>query len=106
MGNPHASSLKGLRNLWQTSQQMLQTAGIFSTYQLRAMGSAAAFFAVQKSGYASKPSLNLLCALEGALTGRDWKEIANDSHIKLTLLMQLDDLKKWNPVSEAQNLAR
>ena len=106
MENSQASSLQGLRNLGETSQKMLQTAGIFSTDQLRAIGSAAAFFRVQESGDASKPSLNLLWALEGALTGRDWKEIANDSHIRLNLLMQLDDLKKWNPVSEAQNLVR
>ena len=100
-------SFAGLRNLGVRSKQMLKTAGILSAEQLQKIGSVAAFFAVQQSNAASKPSLNLLWALEGALSCRDWKDIANDSHIKLVLLMQLDDLKKQTSFTPAhQNSIR
>lgn len=90
-----SDSFSGFRNLGLRSKQMLKTAGILSAEQLQKTGSVAAFFAVQQSAApAAQPSLNLLWALEGALSCRDWKEIANDSHTKLALLMQLDDLKK------------
>ena len=63
-----------LRNLGPRSQQMLATAGIMTEKQLRALGSGHAFLAVKRAG--CTPSLNLLWAIEGALTDRDWKEVA------------------------------
>ena len=53
---------------------MLEAAGLRSKDRLRAMGSVAAFAAVKRAG--NTPSLKLLWALEGALTDRDWKEVA------------------------------
>lgn len=76
-----------LRNLGKASSQMLEAAGIQSESQLRAMGSVAAYVAVKKAG--CTPSLNLLWALEGALTDRDWKEVSRDD--RMSLLVQLDD---------------
>ena len=65
---------------------MLANAGIVSDAQLKAMGAVAAFIAVKRAG--GKPSLNLLWALEGALTNRDWKEVARRD--RLSLLTQLE----------------
>jgi DNA transformation protein and related proteins len=51
------------------------------------MGSIAAFVAVERAGLG--PSLNLLWALEGALTGRRWKEVVRAD--RTVLLLLLDD---------------
>ena len=53
------------------------------------MGAAAAFVAIKRAGL--KPSLNLLWALEGALTDRDWRQVANDD--RLSLLSQVEFLE-------------
>lgn len=66
---------------------MLLAAGIRSVEQLQVMGSVAAYNAVRDAG--CSPSLNFLWALEGALTDRDWKEVARNE--RSALLMQLDD---------------
>lgn len=75
-----------MRNLGPRSREMLAKAGIVSDAQLKAMGAVAAFIAVKRAG--GKPSLNLLWALEGALTNRDWKEVAKRD--RLSLLTQLE----------------
>lgn len=82
-----------LRNLGKRSQEMLAAAGIETECQLRAKGAAGAFVAVKRAGHA--PSLNLLWAIEGALTDRDWKEIAKND--RLSLLTQVEMLEKENP---------
>ena len=79
-----------LRNLGQHSQEKLATAGIKTESQLRAKGSAAAFVAVMRAG--CTPSLNLLWAIEGALTDRHWKEVAKND--RLSLLNQVEILEK------------
>ena len=48
------------------------------------------YIAVKAAG--CKPSLNLLWAIEGALTDRDWKEISRDE--RTSLLIQLDDYER------------
>jgi len=75
-----------MRNLGSRSREMLAKAGIVSDAQLKAMGAVAAFIADKRAG--GKPSLNLLWALEGALTNRDWKEVARED--RLSLLTQLE----------------
>ena len=79
-----------LRNLGQASSKMLASAGILSEEQLRDMGSVSAYIAVKAAGF--KPSLNLLWAIEGALTDRDWKEVSRSE--KTSLLIQLDDYER------------
>ena len=80
-----------VRNLGLKSAKMLAKAGIDSEIQLRRFGAAKAFLAVKRSG--GSPSLNLLWAIEGALTGRDWKEVAKND--RLRLLTQLEDAEDW-----------
>jgi len=82
-----------LRNLGRHSQEMLAAAGIRTEGQLRKMGAAEAFIAVKRAGCA--PSLNLLWAIEGALTDRDWKAVAKND--RLSLLTQVEIPEKENP---------
>lgn len=79
-----------LRNIGKVSVSMLEAAGITTETQLREKGAAAAFIAIRGAGYA--PSLNLLWALEGALTQRDWKDVAKND--RFSLLTQVETLEK------------
>jgi len=73
---------------------MLKAAGIETESQLRSKGAAATFVAVKRAG--CTPSLNLLWAIEGALTDRDWKEVAKKTD-RLSLLTQVEILEKEKP---------
>jgi len=77
---------------------MLAKAGIETDAQLEACGSIATFLAVKRAG--CNPSLNLLWALEGAITDRDWKDVAR--HDRLSLLIQLEDAEKLVNQQETQ----
>ena len=79
-----------LRNLGFASLAMLDGAGIKTAAQLRELGAVAAYVAVKRSG--ATPSLNLLWALEGALTDRNWLDVAADD--RMALLLQLEDYEK------------
>lgn len=82
-----AAPLASLQNLGPRSAQMLTHAGITSPEQLRALGSVAAFARVKRSD--AHASLNLLWALEGALTGEPWQEVARKH--RTSLLLALDE---------------
>lgn len=91
-------SLRTLPNLGPASERMLGAASIHTPSQLRALGAVRAFQAVRQAGH--QPSLNLLWALEGALTNRDWNAVAR--HERTALLMQLDDWGRSCPGDSAQ----
>lgn len=75
-----------MRNLGPASAWMLSAAGINSVATLQALGSVAAYRRVLQSG--QKASLNLLWALEGALTDRAWQDVARED--RLTLMLRID----------------
>lgn len=82
-------AIASLPNLGPKSQDMLAAAGIADLAELRALGSVAAYArvkAVQPSA-----SLNLLWALEGALTGARWQDVAKDD--RTSLLLQLEHVQ-------------
>lgn len=81
-------ALSDLRNLGPKSQEMLTKAGIDTTVKLRKLGAVRAF--ARTKAACPNASLNLLWALEGALTGRDWKAVAESD--RASLLMALDDV--------------
>jgi DNA transformation protein len=83
-------ALEQLRNPGTASLRMLAAAGISSDADLRALGSVAAYLAVKRTG--AHTSLNLLWALEGALTGRDWRVVARQ--VRTGLLLHLDDMAR------------
>jgi DNA transformation protein len=65
---------------------MLTAAGIHNVAQLRKLGAVAAYVAVKHR--TSSASLNLLWALEGALTGLPWQTVARDHRTSLLLAME------------------
>jgi len=81
---------KYYRNLGPKSKLMLAKAGIETDAQLMACGSITAYLAVKRAG--CSPGLNLLWALEGALSNRDWKDVARND--RLSLFMQFEDAEK------------
>jgi DNA transformation protein and related proteins len=81
-----------LRGLGPASIRMFQQAGIDSARELRAMGSVAAYMRVR--GVVPNVSLNLLYAIEGALTDRDWREVAKTD--RLSLALQCEDWLRAN----------
>lgn len=69
---------------------MLARAGIHTVDDLRKAGAVQAYVAVKRAGV--PVSLNLLWALEGALTGQHWKDVARND--RTSLLLALDQADK------------
>jgi DNA transformation protein len=65
---------------------MLQQAGITTLPQLRKLGAVTAFSKVRRAG--GNASLNLLWALEGALTGLPWQVVAKEHRTSLLLALE------------------
>jgi DNA transformation protein len=71
---------------------MLAHAGITRVDQLRALGAARAYVLVKRTCAGAddmpRPSLNLLWALEAALTGLPWQEVARQHRTSLLLAVE------------------
>lgn len=80
------TELSNLFGLGPKSQAMLVMAGITSAEQLRELGAIRAFAMVKRSG--ARSSLNLLWALEGALTGQHWQRVAKERRTSLLLALE------------------
>lgn len=78
--------LEDLPNLGPASASMLRKAGIDSESDLRELGAVAAYLRVRAVD--GKTSLNLLYALEGAITGHHWAKLPDGS--REALLMAVD----------------
>lgn len=78
--------LSELPNLGPKSKAMLHAAGITTVLELERIGSVAAYLRVKRSG--SNASLNLLWALEGALTGLPWRVVAKEHRTSLLLALE------------------
>ncbi len=83
------SNIAELPNFGPKSQQMLALAGIHTVEQLHQLGAVRAYVQVKRAG--ANANLNLLWALEGALTGQHWREVAK--HERLRLLLELEDVE-------------
>ncbi|MGH8807462.1 MAG: TfoX/Sxy family protein [Noviherbaspirillum sp.] len=81
-----AKRLSDLRNLGPKSEQILTAIGIRTPAELAARGAVEAFIALKQSG--QPVSLNALWAMEGALSGRDWREVARDDRLRLLLVLE------------------
>lgn len=79
-----------LPNLGPKSQAMMARAGICTVEALRQLGSVGAYVKVKRAG--AKPSLNLLWALEAALSGMHWQQVARDH--RTSLLLALEDAER------------
>lgn len=85
-----AVPLDKLPNLGPRSVAALAAAGITSLDGLRQLGAVRAY--VRTREFSPGVSLNLLWALEGALTGRPWQEVAVAD--RASLLMALEDAQR------------
>jgi len=84
------NSIADLTGLGPKSQEMLARAGITSIAQLRKLGSVPTYVMVKRAN--GNVSLNLLWALESALSGEPWQEVAR-LH-RTSLLLALEDHEK------------
>lgn len=75
-----------LPGLGPKSLAMLAAAGIHGRADLERIGSVRAYLRVKAAG--QNASLNLLWAMEGALTGEDWRGVAREERSRL--LLELD----------------
>jgi DNA transformation protein len=75
-----------LPNLGPVSRQMLADVGIDSVSALRRLGAVAAY--VKVKAMHPRASLNLLWALEGALTGLRWQDVAREHRTSLLLALE------------------
>ena len=82
-----------LPGLGPRSLAMLAAAGIHGRTDLERLGSVQAYLRVKAAG--QHASLNLLWALEGALTGQDWREVAREERTRL--LLALDAARRPDP---------
>lgn len=87
-----AASLQ-LPNLGPRSREMLQQAGVGSFETLQKLGAVAAYLQVRRKN--PRASLNLLWALEGALSGLPWQEVARQH--RTSLLLALEQAEKSLP---------
>jgi DNA transformation protein len=83
---PSTHSPATLRNLGPRSEQLLSAAGITTLAQLRRLGSVAAYARVKRTQ--GHVSLNLLWALEGALTDLPWQVVAREHRTSLLLALE------------------
>lgn len=81
-----SASLCRLNNLGPTSAQFLVRAGITSHEQLAQLGAVKAYAMVKR--LEPRASLNLLWALEGALSGLHWQEVAKKHRTSLLLALE------------------
>lgn len=81
-----SAPIADLPNLGPKSQHMLALAGITTIAQLRKVGSVAAYARAKQAG--ANASINLLWALEGALTGLPWQTVAREHRTSLLLALE------------------
>ena len=73
-------------NIGGKSAAWLRQVGIRTWDDVHAVGALEAFMRVKRAGF--KPSLNLLYALEGALVGCHWQQVAIDRRTELAAQAQ------------------
>ncbi len=72
-----------MRNIGPKSAAWLRQVGIRTPDDLFALGALDAFIKVRRAGF--KPSMNLLYALEGAITDCHWQSITDERRSELVL---------------------
>jgi DNA transformation protein and related proteins len=85
-GTALGPSIAELPNLGPKSQAALCAVGITSIAQLRRLGSVAAYSLAKHHN--AGVSLNLLWAIEGALTGVHWQVVAREHRTSLLLALE------------------
>ena len=79
-------SISDLKSLGPKSQEILARAGITTVEQLRQIGAVPAYAMAKCAN--GNVSLNLLWALESALTGEPWQDVARNHRTSLLLALE------------------
>jgi DNA transformation protein and related proteins len=82
----NANTISELKSLGPKSQEMLARAAISSFAQLRELGSVEVYFRAKQAH--PGVSLNLLWALESALSGEPWQAVARIHRTSLLLALE------------------
>jgi DNA transformation protein len=91
-------AIADLKSLGPKSAEMLAHAGITSVEQLRQLGAVAAY--ARTRAVSPGVSLNLLWALESALTGVPWQEVARRHRTSLLLALEAHDENRKGPTQD------
>lgn len=91
--------LRDLPGLGPKSEAWLMEVGITSPDELREIGAVRAFTRLQKK-CSTKPSLNFLYAMVGAIEGESWLKIAK--HEKSRLLTELEGYQELEALFNAE----
>ena len=75
-----------MRGLGPKSEEALRGIGVTTVGQLKSLGSVRAYLKVKRSWPSA--SLNLLWALEGAITGVPWQVVAKEHRLSLLLALE------------------
>jgi DNA transformation protein len=78
--------IESLPNLGPKSAQMLRSAGIRTLGQFKRYGAVRAY--LKAKAVDKRVSLNLLWALEAALSGRPWQDVAKNDRLRLLLAVE------------------
>jgi len=100
---PGLNRSDSLLNLGPKSAQMLRSAGIRTLAQLKKHGAVKAYVKVRAID--KRASLNLLWALEAALSGRSWQDVARNDRLRLLLAVE-DCLRPTAKSTEPQGARR
>jgi len=87
----HLAKLRDLKGLGPKSEKLLIEVGIHTEKELREIGAIRAFIRLKRESN-TKPSLNFLYAMVGALEGEHWLNIAR--HEKGQLIMELEGYRE------------
>ena len=93
--------LRDLKGLGPKSEKCLQEVGIRTPEDLRSIGAVRAFMKLQKE-CSTKPSLNFLYAMVGALEDKHWADIAKSE--KGRLLIELDGFRELEDMLGSEGL--
>ena len=96
------SKLRDLKGLGPKSEMLLIEVGINTEEELRALGAIRAFIRLKRES-SSKPSLNFLYAMVGALEGEHWLNVAK--YEKGQLLMELEGYKELEELFKSEGVA-
>ena len=94
--------LSQLKGLGPKSEASLQAIGIHDKAALESTGAVRAFIKLKKAGN-SKPSLNFLYAMVGALENTHWADIAKTE--KGRLLMELEGYRELEEILKSEGVS-
>lgn len=95
------TKLRDLKGLGPKSETLLIEVGIKTEEELRKIGAIRAFIRLKKEG-STKPSLNFLYAMVGALEGEHWLNVAK--HEKSQLLMELEGYRELEKILNSEGI--